>query len=168
MLVLRKSVRGSIRLAIGLALCLSLVQISPAQSQTNFKSSGGSASWVLYSADGSAMSNGEVFSNRATGQDPQTFLAMSFATQTPATLVEVSGYALIPNQAFQGDSTDHMSLDVDLSQVTGFTSCTTDYTNNKTVTCTDSPTATISIKCSKPSFHIVEASRMFNRDRFDF
>ena len=168
MLIRCKYFRGSIRLAtLGFVLCFTLAQISSAQGATHFTTNGPAASWGLGTDDGVTSFGGSVFANGAIGQDAQTFMVLSFYTQTPTTQIQIYGFGTIPNQAFQGNSTGHMALNVDLSQATGFTSCTTDYANNNTVTCSDSPTGAISVEWKKPAFATVQADYLFNRARLD-
>src|SRR6266850_3704795 len=168
MFVSHKYLRGSIRLAtLGVALCLSLAQISSAQGATHFIAKGSSARWVSFSDDERSDCAGQVFTDFATGPNAQTFMLINYFRETPPTRLEVFGFGLIPNEAFHGDSASHMSLNLDLSQATGFTSCFTDFSTGGTPTCTDSPTGTISVDWKKPAFSVQE-TETFRRERGDF
>jgi hypothetical protein len=84
-----------------------------------------------------------LITQRGTGQTPGSVLTfLTFDVQIPEAdgLTDVAGFGFIPNAAMSGDGTSRVALDVDLSQVAGFSaqSCFAPA-NGDPVTCQPAP-----------------------------
>lgn len=90
--------------------------------------------------NGPTFINLQVNRGQTSGGAPSTFLFFSAFTFTGQGFSETIGFGEIPNTALMGDSTAHLTLTVDTSQVSGFTvsTCTFSFISF-TFTCTSGP-----------------------------
>jgi hypothetical protein len=159
--------RFAVRAANFALMAMFFLGICFAQSQTHFSANNRSALALLNSEDELTSAYVQPFTNVVSGSGTQTFLLLDFQTENSAGFTEIFGESTIPNGDFQGDSTGHMSLNVDLSQVTGFTSCFTSFSDGSQ-NCIDNPTGTINIAWHKPNLPVADAESMFQKATFTF
>src|SRR5207302_2327562 len=132
-------------LTVSLCLLTISTETAVAQHTTQFHATGVGVTGVLDSGNNTTI-NVEVVRNGSPGQSNEsTFMLLDYFNETSTSFTEIAGGGNIPNGDLTGDSSGHMALSADLSQLTGFSSCTTDFTNNNTVTCTNNPTGMISM-----------------------
>jgi hypothetical protein len=89
-----------------------------------------------------------VGSGDVAGTSPQPVLDFStFIANPDGSYTYSFGYGNIPNSAFTGNNAQHMSLNVDTSQVPGFQTqtCTVSYVPTYSYTCTDGPFGVIQL-----------------------
>ena len=89
-----------------------------------------------------------VGSGDVAGTNPQPVVDFStFIANPDGSYTYSYGYGSIPNSAFTANNVQHMSLNVDTSQVPGFQTqtCTVSYVPTYTYTCTDGPFGVIQL-----------------------
>ncbi len=109
---------------------------------TNFKSNG------AYAQSNFPNTNFFVGSGDVAAGTPQPFVDYAtFIANPDGSYTYSFGYGNIPTSAFTGNNAQHMSLNVDTSQVPGFQTqtCTVSYVPSYTYTCTDGPFGVIQL-----------------------
>ena len=122
------------------AVCL-LSSLLAAQTTTSFHTSGAGASAIAH-AQGTQISI-------SVGRDVSSTLliASSFTRNSDGSITQTFGIGKIPNDDFTNGGIEHMSLNVDTSQVPGFRSesCTFSFTPFFTSTCGQGPVGLIQV-----------------------
>lgn len=88
----------------------------------------------------------QVNRGQNSGGGPSTFLTFSVFTFTAQSFTETFGFGEIPNTALKGDSTAHLTLALDTSQISGFqvSTCTFSFITF-TFTCQSGPFGPIQV-----------------------
>lgn len=122
------------------AVCL-FSSLLAAQTTTSFHSAGGGA-FAVTNVNGTAI---QIDVNRG---DTSALLLTFTSTQNPdGSVTTTTGSGTIPNADFFSSTLEHMSLNVDTSQVPGFqsTTCTSSFTPFFTETCGPGPLGVIQV-----------------------
>jgi hypothetical protein len=135
---------GIVSVSMAMAALPAAGQSSSGSGITTVHISGTEATVFGYIPNGtSAATEVNIIAQRATGQQPgsvETFLTFDVVVPGLDGSTDIGGFGTIPNSAMRGDGTARETLDIDLSQVPGFSakSCSIP-SNGDPVVCQPAP-----------------------------